>query len=138
MYPTTKRPWEHHQSEVRPKSSSYTKCHKRQNYQKGWYTLIIIFSVNLPLVFIYKFCKKEIKLQQPGKPWEHRLGEVPQGRLKSKFNMTLSYSIVMFFWVQVLLFRKLEISYFKILGSNAGGPAYYVLQPQKVLPFAFF
>ena len=41
-------------------------------------SIIIFFLVNLPLVFIYKFCKKEIQLQppeEPQEPQEHRLGE---------------------------------------------------------------
>ena len=43
-------------------------------------SIIIIFLVNLPLVYIYKFRKKEIQLQPPGEPREHRLGEVRQGQ----------------------------------------------------------
>ena len=35
--------------------------------------------------------KKEIQLQPPGEPREHRLGEVLQGRSKSKFNIILSF-----------------------------------------------
>ena len=50
-----------------------------------------MFSVNLPLVFTYKFRKKEIQLQPPEEPREHRLGEVLQGRSKSKFNIILSF-----------------------------------------------
>ena len=46
-------------------------------------SIIIIFSVNLPLVFIYKFCKKEIQLQPRGEPRENSLREVLQGRAKS-------------------------------------------------------
>ena len=39
--------------------------------------IIILFSVNLPMVFIYKFCKKELPAIQPsGKPREQHLGEV--------------------------------------------------------------
>ena len=49
--------------------------------------------MNFPLVLnIYKFRKKEIQLQSPGEPREHRLGEVLQGRSKSKFNIILSIS----------------------------------------------
>ena len=47
--------------------------------------------MNLPLVFIYKFRKKEIQIQPPGEPREHRLGEVLQGRWKSKCNIILSF-----------------------------------------------
>jgi len=33
----------------------------------------------------------------PGEPREHHIGEVLQGRSKSKFNIPSSYSIVLFF-----------------------------------------
>ena len=36
-------------------------------------------SVNLSLVFIYKFYKKEIPSQPPGEPREQHIGEVGQG-----------------------------------------------------------
>ena len=45
-----------------------------------------IFSVKLPLVYIYKFYQKESKIQQPEESWEH-LGEVRQGTLKFKVNV---------------------------------------------------
>ena len=54
-------------------------------------SIIIIFPVNLPLVFINKFRKKVIQLQPPGEPREHRIGEVLQGRSKYKFNIILSF-----------------------------------------------
>ena len=38
--------------------------------------LILIFSVNLPAIFIYKFLKIEIQLQPPGDSREHGLCEV--------------------------------------------------------------
>ena len=47
--------------------------------------------MNLPLVFIYNFCKKEIEIQPPGDPLEHRLGKVLQGKNKSKLNIILSF-----------------------------------------------
>ena len=47
--------------------------------------------VNLPLVFICKFREKEINLQPPGEPREHRLDEVIQGRSKSKFNISFLF-----------------------------------------------
>ena len=34
--------------------------------------------MNLPMVFIYKFCTKEIEVQPPGEPREQHLGEVRQ------------------------------------------------------------
>ena len=40
------------------------------------YKAIIIFSVNLPMVNIYKFCKKDILIQPPGEPREQHLGDV--------------------------------------------------------------
>ena len=42
--------------------------------------LIIIFSVSILLVFKYKIYKKEIELQHPIEPREHRLGEVQRSR----------------------------------------------------------
>ena len=48
--------------------------------------------MNLPIVlYMYKFRKKEIQLKPPEEPREHRLGEVLQGRSKSKFNIILSF-----------------------------------------------
>ena len=47
-------------------------------------SIIIIFSVNLPLVFICKFRKKEIQLQPPGEPLEHQHGKALQVRSKFK------------------------------------------------------
>ena len=44
--------------------------------------------MNLPLVFIYKFYQKEIQMFQPGEPREQHLGEVRQGTLKFKFNIS--------------------------------------------------
>ena len=56
-------------------------------------SIIIIFSVNFPLVFIYKFRKDFFinQIQPLGEPREHRLGEVLQGRSKLKFNIILSF-----------------------------------------------
>ena len=39
-------------------------------------------------MFIYKFKKKEIKILQPGEPQEQHLGEVRQGALKLKLNIS--------------------------------------------------
>ena len=48
--------------------------------------------------------------QPPGEPREHHLGEVLQGRSKSKFYITLSYLIVLFvFWVQGHIPNYLEM-----------------------------
>ena len=52
------------------------------------------FSVNLLIVFIYLF----LFHTPPGEPQEHRLGEVLQGRSKSKFNIIFSYMIVLVFF----------------------------------------
>ena len=54
---------------------------------------IIFLSLNLPLVFHFD----KFQSLPPGEPREHHLGEVLQVRSKSKFNITLSYSIVLFF-----------------------------------------
>ena len=40
--------------------------------------------MNLPMVFIYKFCTKEIEVQPPGEPREQHLGEVQAAQ---KFNI---------------------------------------------------
>jgi len=44
--------------------------------------------VNLSLVSIYKFDKKEIKIQPPGEPRKQHLGEVRQGMLNLKLNIS--------------------------------------------------
>ena len=48
---------------------------------------MLIFTVNLPLVFIYKFYQKEIKIKDQEESQEQHLGEVRQGTLKLKFNV---------------------------------------------------
>ena len=45
--------------------------------------------LNLLKFFIYKFYFNENLIQLPEEPWEHHLGEIWQGMLKSKFNMDL-------------------------------------------------
>ena len=54
-----------------------------------------LFSLNLPLDLKRHF--EKFQNQSPGELREHHLGEVQQGRSKSKFNITLSYSRVHFF-----------------------------------------
>ena len=39
-------------------------------------TIILIFEVNLPMVKINKFQKKEIWIQPPGEPQEQHLGDI--------------------------------------------------------------
>ena len=51
------------------------------------------FSVNLPIVFIFFYFVKKVPIQPPGEPREHHLGEVLQGRSRSKFNIILYYLI---------------------------------------------
>ena len=51
-------------------------------------SILLIFSLNLPLVFIYKFYQKEIKILLPGEPREQHIGKVRQGTLKLKFNIS--------------------------------------------------
>ena len=43
-------------------------------YLSHYKSVILIFLVNLPTLYIYKFCKKIH--QPPGEPQEHHLGEV--------------------------------------------------------------
>ena len=38
--------------------------------------ILVIFSASLPMVNIYKFCKKLILIQTPGEPREQHLGDV--------------------------------------------------------------
>ena len=54
---------------------------------------------------IYNFLNQDIQIQPPGEHRERRLGEVLQGRSKSKFNIILSYLIVLFFLVQVSIIK---------------------------------
>ena len=51
-------------------------------------SVIIIFPVNLLLGFINKFCFKKLQIQPPGEPSEQHQGEVQQGMLKFKFNIS--------------------------------------------------
>ena len=44
--------------------------------------------MDLPLVFIYKFYTKEIRIQPLGEPRAQHLGEVRQGALKLKFDIS--------------------------------------------------
>ena len=55
--------------------------------------IIIIFSVSLPLLNIYKFCKEEIfDLTTPGEPREQQLGEVRTKKVElKKFHKTQNY-----------------------------------------------
>ena len=58
----------------------------RKNFSAIHKSIIIISSVNLPLLFIYKFHEKENKFNfnhQENVPREYCLGEVLQGKLKS-------------------------------------------------------
>ena len=49
---------------------------KKINISLIYKAIIVIFSVSLPMVNIYKFCKKEILIQPPGEPREQHLGDV--------------------------------------------------------------
>ena len=58
--------------------------------------------MNLPLVFIYKFCEKEIQPDPPGELREHRLGKVLQGKVKSIFHIRFPYFLSYFgIYIQV-------------------------------------
>ena len=76
--------------------------------------IILIFSVNLPVIFSYKFCRKLNKIQPPGVPWELNLLNFNNERrnwygllylcLSTKSwhnNIKLSYLIVLFFGFRV-------------------------------------
>ena len=43
--------------------------------------------MNLPVIFIYKFCKKANLIQPPGEPREQQLGEFQERTLKLIFDM---------------------------------------------------
>ena len=64
-------------------SSIFEKLNIFANYKP----IILIFVMNLPLVFIYKFYKKETQIKPPGESREQYLGVVRQGTLKFKFNV---------------------------------------------------
>ena len=63
---------------------------------------------NLPL--------REIQLQPPGEPGEHRLGEVLQERSKSKFNIILSYSFIVFVYLRIYFSLKFFLWYLSSSG----------------------
>ena len=57
----------------------------------------IRFSVNLPNIFIYKFCKTEISIQPLGEPQEHHLGEIRDRQNIIKDKMTGRVNILAHF-----------------------------------------
>ena len=57
----------------------------------------LFFSLNLSLVFIFKLHFDKLQNPPPGEPREHHLGVILQERSKSKLNITVFYSIVLFF-----------------------------------------
>ena len=57
---------------------------EKLNISANYKSIILILLVNLPLL-TYKFCQKKL---QPGEPRERHLGEVRQGTLKLKFNIS--------------------------------------------------
>ena len=61
---------------------------EKLNISATYKSIIQFFSGNLPLVFIYKFYKKEIQIQPPREPREQHLGEIRQETLKLKFNIS--------------------------------------------------
>ena len=66
------------------------------------------------MVVIFKWHFHEVQNQSPGEPWEHHLGEVLQGRSKSKFNITLSFLID-------LVFKNISIGHFQTSWSSCFG-----------------
>ena len=62
---------------------------EKLNASSTVYKLIIIFfSVNLSLVFIFNFYNKETQIQPSGEPREQHLGEDRRGTLKLKYNIS--------------------------------------------------
>ena len=109
-------PREHHLGEVQKKKFIYTKLHKGRvdrlwrisdvpenidpsghfvfyeilcssNFCNPFYSFLIILSVNLPMVCIYNFCKKDIQIKPPGETQEQRIGEVRLEMSNLKFDM---------------------------------------------------
>ena len=62
-------------------NSFFSSIVEKLNISAIYESVILIFSVNLLLVFIYKFYHEEIQILQPGEPREQHLGEVWQGTL---------------------------------------------------------
>ena len=50
--------------------------------------ILIFFSVNLPIIFIYKFFLKKILIQPPGEPRKQHLGEVRATKIFIKDEIT--------------------------------------------------
>ena len=51
---------------------------EKLNISANYKAIILIYSVNLPMIFIYKFCKKEIQIKPPG----HHIGEIRQKKFE--------------------------------------------------------
>ena len=49
---------------------------KKLNISLIYKAIVVIFSVDLTMINLYKFCKKEILIQPPGEPREQHLGDV--------------------------------------------------------------
>ena len=56
---------------------------------------------------IFKWQDDKFQKQLPGEPREHHLDEALLGRSKSKFNIALSYPIVLFFLVQISIIQTI-------------------------------
>jgi hypothetical protein len=52
-------------------------------------------SVSLPMVNLYKFCKREILIQPPGEPREQHLGDVQPKKFKLQTETDLSFRLSM-------------------------------------------
>ena len=53
--------------------NSFFSIVEKLNISAIYKSIILIFSVNLPVIFIYKFCRKENLIQPPGEPLELNL-----------------------------------------------------------------
>ena len=67
---------------------------------------IMFFFFNFPLVFTFKRHLDKFQNRPKGKLRDYHLGEVLQKRLELKFIFTLSYSIVLFVFVQISITIK--------------------------------
>ena len=69
--------------------TSFVKKKFKSNHQENSRTSHYLFFFNLLFLISFKW-HFQFQNQPPGEPREHHLGEVLQGRLKSKFNIILS------------------------------------------------
>ena len=83
------------------------------------------------MVFIYKFCEKEIQIQPPREPLELYIGEVQQGMSKLKSNMD-PFSL---FINLINIIKKTHIIEIKTVMGWRGQKMYFSCHSLKSLSF---